>query len=616
MRAVSDRTSTPTDPGESGRTTLVETLRLLFSAQTRRNLVLAVCGTAVTALADVAGVVAIMPLMQLLLGEDVDGGLLGWLSQLFGDPSRDELAVILAAITFGAFFFKGVSILAFRWWLTGFLMRQEAMTSARLLEYYLTAPYGLHLRRNSGDLIRTMNDAVRGVYTQVVINAMNVISEILTTIAVSIALMVLIPLPALLLVVYFVVAAGIFYWLVRPATSRAGKRMVDSWLKMYTSAMHALGGIKEIKIRHKSRYFLARYTEGRIENAEAQRVSGFLTDLPRYALEVLFILGIGIVTVFVFSTSPSAEAIGALAILAAAGFRLLPSATRLVGSMNAVRFSRATLDLVISDLRRAVQVEADATPSCETPSRAVLRDRITLEGVSFYHEGRDTPAVDDVTFTIPNGSATALVGASGAGKSTLVDLLLGLYAPDAGSVTADGVDIRGILPAWQQGLGLVPQEVFLLDGDLRTNIAFGDEADEVDEARLAAAVEGAQLEAFVASLPDGMNTFVGERGVRLSGGQRQRIGIARALYIRPELLVLDEATSALDNETERRIATTIAGLHGQVTIVIVAHRLSTVRDVDQVVFLKEGRVAGCGTFEELQGSNQDFARLVELGSLA
>jgi ABC-type multidrug transport system fused ATPase/permease subunit len=254
------------------------------------------------------------------------------------------------------------------------------------------------------------------------------------------------------------------------------------------------------------------------------------------------------------------------------------------------------------------------SPSPRAHELGELRE-IRVEGVTFTHDGREDPAVKDVSFSVPAGSAVALVGASGAGKSTIVDIMLGLYSPSSGRVTANGTDIRTILPEWQQSLGLVPQEVYLLDDDLRANIAFGEPDDQIDETRLAQAIAGAQLEELVASLPEGLETFVGERGVRLSGGQRQRIGIARALYTRPRLLILDEATSALDNETERRISETIHALHGSVTIIIVAHRLSTVRDCDQVVLLDGGEVAAVGGFEELQLVSPDFARMVELGNL-
>ena len=223
--------------------------------------------------------------------------------------------------------------------------------------------------------------------------------------------------------------------------------------------------------------------------------------------------------------------------------------------------------------------------------------------------------LSDVSITVPRGVSLALVGGSGAGKSTLVDLILGLNTPDEGAITADGADIQGDLPAWRAGIGLVPQEVWFTDGSLRENITFGVEADDVDMDALRAAVTQADLDDFVASLPEGLETGMGERGARLSGGQRQRIGIARALYARPQLLVLDEATSALDNITERRVTETIHQLSGSMTMIIVAHRLSTVRTCDMLVLLREGRVAAVGTFDEVARNDAEFARMVELGSL-
>ena len=218
-----------------------------------------------------------------------------------------------------------------------------------------------------------------------------------------------------------------------------------------------------------------------------------------------------------------------------------------------------------------------------------------------------------MTLDIRHGQSVALVGTSGAGKSTLVDLLLGLHDPTGGTVTAGGVDIRDNLPAWQRQLAVVPQDVVLLDASLATNIAF--ELD-VDPIRLDDVVRRAQLADLIASLPEGLDTQVGERGARLSGGQRQRLGIARALYRQPSVLFLDEATSALDNETERRLTDTIRELQGTMTIVIVAHRLSTVRHCDQLIFMSDGAVASVGTFDQVAATNSEFAHLVDLGSLS
>jgi ATP-binding cassette, subfamily B, bacterial PglK len=588
---------------------------LFFSAATRRRFYLAMVGSVFAALADAAGVLLILPLIQLITGEPQDEGLLGVLSGIFGDPPQRELAVYLAALTFGAFLTKGVLTIAFRWWVLGFVVRQEAATSIRLLRHYLAAPYGLHVRRGSPELLRTMNDAVGGAYAQVVVGSINIVAEALTIVAVSAALLVLMPLPALILLAYFAVAGLVFYRLVRPTATRAGEKLVSSSLRNYRAAMHALGGIKEIKIRHTSRYFLDNYSAGQQMYAESKRVAIFLGELPKYVFELVFIVGIGLMTVYVFATSPSGQAVAALALVAAAGFRIMPGAVRLIGALHVVRLGGAAFDLVRADLVAAEKTEAAQPTEPASPPQLEVTGSITVEEVGFCYPDRAEAALADISVDIPVGSAVALVGASGAGKSTLVDVILGLQTPTTGRVCVDGRDIRELLPAWQQSLGLVPQDVYLLDDTLRANIAFGQRPEDIDEERLAASVARAQLQELVAELPEGLETSVGERGMRLSGGQRQRIGIARALYPEPTLLILDEATSALDNETERRISQTITDLHGDITILIVAHRLSTVRSCDQIVFMKAGRVAATGTFASLQAKNADFATLVHLGSL-
>lgn len=593
--------------------------RLLLSESTRRKFALGVVGSVVAALTDALGVLAILPLMQLLTGQDSDSGLLGWIRGALGHPSEKNLAIVLAIFTFGAFTIKGVLAVSFKWWLLGVTSQQEAETSARLLRYFLSAPFSLHVKRNSADLLRVLNDAVRNVYTQqTVVGLINIIAETATLVAIAAILVALTPVPALLLLLYFAIAGGVLYLFVRPLTARAGQQMLESYAAIYQGALHALGGVKEIQIRHKVDFFLDSYRRARMQYANSQRTASFFGELPRYLMEIIFIFGIGLLTIFIFSTSPSAESIGVLAILAAAGFRLLPSAVRLLSALNIVRFGQPSYDLVVSELNAAREFERTGRGTSAPPSQPLgldFRDRLRFESVSFRHEGQSELAVDAVSFELPFGSSLAFVGASGAGKTTLVDLLLGLHQPDAGRITVDGTEIAQVLPEWHRHLGLVPQEVYLLDSTLRENIAFGERHDEIDEGRLAAAIRGAQLDDFVAALPMGLETQVGERGVRLSGGQRQRIGIARALYPAPQLLVLDEATSALDNETERRIAETIGQLHGKVSVVMVAHRLSTVRECDQIVFLHDGKVAATGTFSELEAQNAEFARLVELGRL-
>jgi ABC-type multidrug transport system fused ATPase/permease subunit len=323
------------------------------------------------------------------------------------------------------------------------------------------------------------------------------------------------------------------------------------------------------------------------------------------------VIGIGLLALGVVSTSGSRDALVVLGVFVAAATRILPSAVRLIGAVGGIRFSRKPLIHLVQEY--ADQQAAQAQERALVTTDRVPTGDLEVDGLTFaYGDEPDSLVLHGLDCRIPVGRTTAIVGSSGAGKSTLVDLLLGLHRPLAGTIRAGGVDVFANLPAWQAQLAVVPQDVYLLDESLRTNIAFDE---EVDDDRLIDALHRAQLTDLVAAMPTGLDTVVGDRGVRLSGGQRQRIGIARALYRHPRVLFLDEATSALDNETERRLSTTIAALRGSMTIIIVAHRLSTVRDCDQLLFMSGGRVVSSGTFEEVTASNSEFAHLVELGSL-
>ena len=277
--------------------------------------------------------------------------------------------------------------------------------------------------------------------------------------------------------------------------------------------------------------------------------------------------------------------------------------------MNTLRYGIPSTELVVSDLHEFT------TPLTSPPADRLPPGDIKLERLTFSYPGSEVPAVRDVSIDIPRGTTLAIVGPSGSGKSTLVDLLMGLHAPQSGRITMSGADIRDDLPAWQSGIGMVPQDVWWISDTLAANIAFGVPPEERDETKLRVAVERAQLADVVAALPQGLDTLLGERGSRLSGGQRQRVGIARALYEEPSLLVFDEATSALDNLTEHRVAQTLESLYGQTTLVVVAHRLSTIVGCDQLVYMEDGHVVAHGTFEEVRRASPEFARLVELGSL-
>jgi ATP-binding cassette subfamily C protein len=292
---------------------------------------------------------------------------------------------------------------------------------------------------------------------------------------------------------------------------------------------------------------------------------------------------------------PSAYIVSVLALFAYTGFRVVPSANRIMLNVGYMREAHPWIRGMDEDMRR---LKPPATRTYE-PAPPMLQATLACEDVSFRYEDAPAPALDHISFTITRGQSIGIVGPTGAGKSTLVDLLLGLLAPTSGRVLIDGQPLDGRERAWQRQIGYVPQDVYLLDDSLRRNIAFGIPDSAIDEQRLANAVSLARLDEVVAGLPNEMETVVGENGVRLSGGQRQRVAIARALYHDPQVLVFDEATAALDNQTEREVTDAIANVHGLRTVIAIAHRLSTVKGCDQLIYLRDGRIAGLGTYDEL-----------------
>jgi ATP-binding cassette subfamily C protein len=371
-------------------------------------------------------------------------------------------------------------------------------------------------------------------------------------------------------------------------------------------AQQALAALKEIRVLGRERWFWDRFVGAQESLAHARHRHNVLVTVPRVLIEAVFALGaFGLVALVVLLGSGGDRIVPLLALYAYAGFRMIPSANRLMMYANEIRAGAAPVAAVHADLA-AAPAAATSPPEPEPP--LAFREAIVCEDVSFRWADGAAAGLDGVRLVVRRGEAVGIVGATGSGKSTLVDVLIGLLPPSAGRVLVDGADVAPRRRAWQQAIGYVPQVIVLVDDTLRRNVALGIPDAQVDEAALRDALRLAQLDAFVATLPEGLATRVGERGVRLSGGERQRVGIARALYHRPDVLVFDEATSALDNRTE---ADLLAALGGNArTLVMVAHRLSSVRGCDRLVLLAGGRIVAAGTWDELQRESDAFRRLV------
>ena len=601
------------DVRDERKTGTIRLLLRLLDRPTRWRLVIAAALSGALALLETVAIVTVLPLVQIATGAPLDDGATGLVWNLLGKPGRGTFGMVLVGVVVGLFILKDVLAMAFVWWQSGFVMDKRVEMSTRLFQRFLREPLAEFRRRNIGEAIRTMTAAVGQVFTTV--SAMiTTVSSGLTVTAILAALLVTTPVQALLALLYFSVAALAYLRVVRPRISQVGDDIMEGTKEATIAGLQGLQGFKEVKVRGSARHFIERFTNGLLLNERAAREGNFFSSITKYLLEILFILGVGALLAVSFLSGAENQAVGSLALFVAAGFRLLPNISSLVGSVNGFRIGRASVLLVAEELRDAGPL-AEPTESRENTS-LTLTTSLRIEDVRYRYPGAEHEVLRGIDLDIPAGSSVAFVGSSGAGKTTLVDLVLGLLTPTRGTIRADGVDIAEGIDSWQRICGVVAQDVFIAEDTVRKNILFDVPVEEADEQRLRQAVRMAQLEDVVEALPDGLDGDVGDWGSRLSGGQRQRLGIARALYRSPRLLVLDEATSALDNETERRVTETVNALHGDMTVIVVAHRLSTVKNVDTVVYMEDGRISGMGSFDELRQNNAGFAHLVQLGDLS
>ena len=573
---------------------------------------LSVLGSCVIAGFDTLGVVAMLPLMQLVLGASPDTGIPAFLVRVLGTDDTRTLIPVVACVVGGAFVVKSLATVAFRWWLLGHTSRLTAHASTELFRRYVSAPYWAHRQRQLAEIHRALATAVPQSFSQVILGCLSLAPDVLTLAAIAVVLLFVSPLATVLAAGFFALLALILQRGLRNVHRGIGQEMARGDLDAWNALMPGINGFRESRLSATTGTFVGRFADAKLRTARAGRRLSLVSELPKYVLEIGLIAGIALVAGVMFATTPPEYALSTLAVFAVAATRMLPTLNRALATTSGIRAGAVGLDILFREI--TALDEHGYHDHRVGPGRRFHGD-IEFHRVSYRFADSQRTVVEGVSTVIPRGATVAIVGGSGAGKSTVLDLLTGLLEPTRGTITCGGRDIREDLDAWYAGIGVVPQEVFVLDDSVRANIAFGLEAADVDEQRLGDAVERAQLQEIIEQLPHGLDTRLGERGVRLSGGQRQRIGIARALYRRPGILVLDEATSALDNETERRITGTIETLGGHMTIVMVAHRLSTVKNADRVLFMSDGRIETEGTFPEVERDNPGFAHLVALGRL-
>lgn len=552
--------------------------------------------TLVGGLFEAAGVGLIVPFISIITSDNFQLPIA--LTNIF--PYLNELSsqeiIVLAVTSFVLFYFvKSLFLMFLAGMQAVFYYRIQESVSTRLFNSYLGMPYTFHLQNNSGKLLsNTITESMQFAISFTA-PALLFLNDLFIIVMILSVLIYVEPVGAIIAFIIFGSMSLLLFKLSRTRATLWGETRQEKERLRITCAQQGFAGIKDIKLYGRENIFQDGYSKETHISLEAARKQTILQNVPRIFLEFIAVAALCSLVAFITLAGDKSNLMVIVGLFAAAAFKLLPTTARMVQSAQSMVFSRPVVSFVYDELVENKNYYSKNDLPLPLDSHVHFSANLSVTDLIFVYEGGDFPILDSINLDIEVGSMIGFIGASGAGKSTLIDCLLGLIQPTSGYISADGIKItRDNVRSWQKNIGYVPQDIFLLDGSLRDNIGFGIPSESIDEEKIRSAVEKSQLTDFIASIPDGLDTKVGERGVRLSGGQRQRIGIARALYNNPSVLFLDEATSALDIDTEREVMQAVEKLHGSTTVLIIAHRYSTIENCDYLYKLEKGKIVAHG----------------------
>ena len=569
----------------------------VFDRKQKLNLVYVTIIIFLQSFAELLGVSVILPFINAVVAPELllEEKPIRWAYDFFGMESTGELIIYLAVLIIIVYILKNLFLIYVYELQYKFAYYGKKQMQNQLMRYYIGKDYTFFLNVNSSELIRNINTDPEMFYTAVQ-NALQLLSEL----CVSVIIVIFLLFTDVTITLGVAVSVGIMFLLMikglRRVLARYGDERRVYSANMFKCMQQAFGGIKEIKIANRESYFQNDFEKQNEVYTHVIKQNAFLSAIPKPVMEALCIAGLmAVIAIQVANgTTDTTQFIGVLGVFAAAAFKLLPSVNKISSYFAAIVHNAVVIEKVRDEYREMHETKLSGGQNKESAAKTrektiSLEREISVEHLEFSYPNTEEAVIRDANVVIPKNCSAAFIGPSGAGKTTFVDLILGILTPQKGSICVDGTDIHEALRGWHEKIGYIPQTIYMLDDTIRNNIAFGD-AGEIDDARVWEALRQAQLEDFIKGLEDGLDTVIGEAGVRLSGGQRQRIGIARALYRRPEVLVLDEATSALDNETEAAVMEAIDRLQGKMTMFIIAHRLSTIQNCDIVYKVENGQV--------------------------
>jgi len=550
------------------------------------------------ALLEMIGVGLVIPFIGLISSPDSIAlmNIVARLPAKIREMSTNQLFSLSCIFLILFFFIKNAYLTVMMDFQYKFIYSKQADFSRRLFEKYLEKPYLYFLQKNTAELQRNINSEVTNFFSFAILPMFTVISECIVVLLIGILLLIINPSIVLIAIVLLASCGYIFSKLFNSKLQRYGLQQQYSSARKIQWVDQGFGGIKELKVTRTEKFFIEQYSKYNADYNQAMRIIGVVNQLPRLFIETVVIATLMVALLIIFNNGYTmSELIPILALFAVAAFRLMPSVNRIISGLSLIRTYMGAIDAIYVDLLPISEATQKYLGNVAEDNKTTTKTGIALHKVCFKYPEACEDVISNISLFIPHGSSVAFVGTSGAGKTTLIDIILGILPPSSGEVLVDDSNIMLNVAKWQRRLGYIPQSIYLYDDTIRSNIAFGCDNSKIDDEKIWDALRAAHLDTFVGALADGLETFVGERGVRLSGGQRQRIGIARAIYRDPEVLILDEATSSLDVVTENEIMGTVEKIREERTVIIIAHRLSTIESCDIIFEIKDGKLISTKT---------------------
>lgn len=574
---------------------LIKKLRYIFNKQQKLKFIFLFIIMFIGALFELVGVSLILPFVQIVMEPNIieQNKIMKTIYEYFNIHSINHFLLIIAISLIVVYIIKNLYLLCMYYAQYTFTFNNQMRMSTKLMDCYLKKPYTFHLQKNTAEIVRSVTVDVSQLFT-LVLNCLLLLSELLVSLMLGIFLLAMDIFITTFVIGFLTISMFLFFFIFRKKLKIYGLNNQKYNGQMIKWINQSLGGIKEIKIMHREQFFVNSFSYNGNEYAKNRKKFEFINQIPKLMLETICIVGMLIlVAIMLFIGKDMSNLIPKLAVFAMAAFRLLPSINRINNYINIILFHKPSIDLIYKDLKETNNLVNNKTKDAkvnEIKTDFDLNKPIEISHISFKYPQTNKYVFKNISFEIPIGKSTAFIGPSGAGKTTMADIILGLLKPEDGEILVSGINVYDNPRKWSEKIGYIPQTIYLSDDTIRNNIAFGIEENKINDKAVWKALEQAQLKEFIQNQKDKLNTLIGERGVRLSGGQRQRIGIARALYSNPEILVLDEATSSLDTETEQAVMEAIDSLHGKKTLIIIAHRLTTIENCDLVYKIENSNI--------------------------